>query len=253
MPDAQPLIYLVLGAAASGRREVLVDLIAGGLEAGDQPLVLLAESETATAAAARLPNLQRWCWREGAVQAPALGEATHVFLITDGRSNPIDQLEASKAWLETVGGELARIICVVHCQLAEKNPPLLAWYDACAHFADVLLLNRREGVENKWLSDFQNRYRDQFYPLHMELVKAGRVKNPALILETEARRMSHYFDAEPNWVITDTGADADEEELEDGEEEVEVSPEEDPYLAQWAGGRRVKELPDIRKYLPPAE
>lgn len=253
MPAEKPLLYLVLGAAGSGRREVLADLLAGGLEEGARLLVLLAEGETETVDDLRLPNLQRWRWSEGCVQAPSLGDATHVFLISDGRGNPVDQIEACKTWLEASGCELARVLCVVNCQLAVKNPPLLAWYDACAYFADVLLLNRREGVENKWLSDFKNRYLGQFYPLHIELIKAGRVKNPALILALEARRMSHFFDEETNWIITDTGADADEEDLESGDEDVEISSEEDPYLARLGGGRRVKELPDIRKYLSPAE
>ena len=33
------------------------------------------------------------------------------------------------------------------------------------------------------------------------------------------------------------------------EEEVEAAPEEDPYLAKDAAGRRVKRIPDIAKYL----
>ena len=36
-------MYLVLGAAGSGRREVLADLIEGGLAEGDRPAVLVAD------------------------------------------------------------------------------------------------------------------------------------------------------------------------------------------------------------------
>ena len=71
------------------------------------------------------------------------------------------------------GGELARVLCVVHCALAEKHPALLAWYDACVHFSDVVLLQRREGVANKWVSDFLKHYQDQFMPCLFETVKAG--------------------------------------------------------------------------------
>ena len=93
--------------------------------------------------------------------------------------------------------------------------------------------------------DFQAHYAAQFLPCLFELVKAGRVKNPALILEPQARRMSHVFDEELNWEIT--GAEESDAE---GEEEIEAKPEEDPYLQRLAGGRRVKEIPNVAKYLP---
>jgi len=251
MSGQKPLIYLVLGAAGSGRREVVGNLVADGLEAGcERALGLLAPDEASDPADAGLPATARWSWNEDrSLNLPGLGDATHVFLVADGRANPVDFIEAAKAWLPLSGGELARILCVVHCQLAEKHPALLAWYEACAHFSDVLLLNRREGVANKWLSTFQNRFREQFFPFLIELVKAGQVKNPAVILEPQARRMSHVFDEEPNWVIAGTTTEADDEETEDGAEDVEIVPEADPYLEQRAGGRRVKEIPDIRKFL----
>lgn len=254
MAGDKPLIYLVLGAAGSGRRQVIGDLITDGLDpATDRALVLLATEEVVAAADAGLPEPVRWSWNsDRSLNLPSLGEATHVFIFADGRGNPLDFLEAVKNWLPLSGGELARVLCVVHCQLAEKHPALLVWYEACAHFADVMLLNQREGVSNKWLSAFQNRFRDQFYPFLIEMVKAGRVKNPAIILEPQPRRMSHVFDEESNWVIAGTDTAADDEEASDGDEDIEVTPEEDPWLARYAGGRRVKELPDIRQYLEPA-
>jgi hypothetical protein len=108
-----------------------------------------------------------------------------------------------------------------------------------------VLLNRREGLANKWLSDFQAHYAAQFLPCLFEPVKAGRVKNPALILEPQARRLSHFFDAELNWEIT-----GDEEEEAEGDEEIETQPEEDPWLQRRPGGRRVKEIPDVADFLP---
>lgn len=249
MPAEKPLVYLVLGAAGSGRREVLLDLIAGGLAPTDRPLVLVSDREAADPADAKLPNLQRWSWADETIATPDLGTATHVFLVTDGRASPVDQVEAFKPWLEARGAELGRVVLVVNCQLAERTPALLPWYEACVHFADVVLLNRREGVANKWLSDFQNRFKDQFYPCLMEFVKAGRVKNPALILEPQARRLSHYFDEDVAWVNADGSDDEDEEEMSEGEDEVELVPEEDPYLIRDAANRRRKIIPDIAKYL----
>jgi len=248
------LVYLILGAAGSGRREILADLIAGGLGENDRAAVLLSEEETADAFDEKLPELARWKWNtaeDNPVVAELPRDATHVFFVTDGRENPVDQVEHFRTWLEAQGGELARVLCVVNCLLAEKNPPLLAWFEACVHFADVVLLNRREGVENKWLSDFEAHFKKkQAVPALFELVKDGRVKNPALVLEPQARRISHVFDEEPNWVFTNAeGEEIDEQAEVEDEDEVRAAPEEDPYFARRLGGRRVKELPDIAKFL----
>ena len=50
----KPLVYLILGAAGSGRREVVADLIEGGLGAGGRALVLLSDGERAAGSEARL-------------------------------------------------------------------------------------------------------------------------------------------------------------------------------------------------------
>jgi len=254
MNSEKTLVYLILGTAKSGRRAVIADLIDGGLTETDRAAVLLADSEKANATDEVLPNLTRWHWTGELIEAKLPLEATHVFFVTAGRSSPVDQLEVFKAWIEAQGGELARVLCVVDCQLAEKHPPLLAWYDACVHFSDIVLLNRREGVENKWLSDFQNHFKSQYIPALFELVKGDRVKNPGLILDPQARRMSHVFDEDQDWVFTDAeGDEIDEDEETEGDEEVEAKIEEDPYFVRLNGGRRVKEVPDVRKYLPAAE
>ncbi len=249
----QPLVYLILGAAGSGRREIVADLIEGGLGEGDHAAVMLSAAEAPDEFDAKLPDLTRWTWTGDNIDGMLPAEATHVFFVTDGRKNPVDQLEVCKAWLEAQGAELGRILCVVNCALAEKNPPLLAWYEACVHFSDVVLLTRREGVANKWLSDFRAHFDDLFYPCLFELVKAGRVKNPALVLDPLARRMSHAFDAEQDWVFTDSeGDEIEEDEESEGEEEVEVTAAVDPYFVRDMAQRREKKIPDIAKFLPPA-
>jgi hypothetical protein len=248
----QPLVYLILGAAGSGRREIVADLIEGGLAEGDRAAVMLSEAEAPDEFDAKLPGLTRWTWTGENIDGMLPGEATHVFFVTDGRCNPVDQLEVCKVWLEAQGAELGRILCVVNCALAEKNPPLLAWYEACVHFSDVVLLTRREGVGNKWLSEFRTHFDDLFYPCLFELVKAGRVKNPALVLDPLARRMSHAFDADQDWVFTDSeGDEIEEDEESEGDEEVEVTAAVDPYFVRDAAQRRDKKIPDIAKFLPP--
>jgi hypothetical protein len=255
MPSSEkPLVYLILGAAGSGRREVLADLIDGGLGDGESAAVLLAADEPPDDFDAKLPHLTRWTWNDGFILATLPADATRVFFVTHGRASPVDQIEAFKPWLEAQGGELARVICVLNCRLATQNPPLLAWFEACVHFADIVLLNRREDVPNKALSDFLAHFKAQFYPCLFELVKAGSVKNPALVLEPQARRMSHLFDEEQEWIFTHAdGEEIDEQEETDDEDEVAAAPEEDPYLTRDAAGRRVKKVPDVGKYLPPPE
>ena len=207
-----------------------------------------------------------WSLREGflSFDVDAIGDATHLFFLTDGRCDPADQLEAFKTWADSSGGEIARVITVVNCQLASKHPEVVAWYEACIHFSDVVLLNKREGVENKWLSDFQNRFKSQFFPCLFEFVKDGKVKNPPLVLEPQARRVSHLFD-EVEWEVVDDDGDAtDAEETDDAffdeedeagakgdtvEEEVELRPVVDPYLERNAAGRRAKPIPAIAKFL----
>lgn len=248
MSNDRPLIYVVLGATGSGRREVLADLIESGLHGETGAKVLLAVGEATAAADARLPLGGRWSVVEGQVEVPALEGTGPFFLVSDGRGNPVDQLEALKPWLTTHDLELGRIICVINCRLAEAHPALLAWYDACVHFSDVVLLANRDGVANKWLSDLQARYRDQFMPALFEMVRQGRVKNPALVLEPQPRRLSHYFDEDEDWLI-DGLAEEDDADIEEGNTEVEVTKVEDPFFQRRIGGRREKEIPDVAEYL----
>ena len=254
--EEKPLVYVILGAAGSGRREVLLDLIGGGLGDTDRPAVLLAAAEPAAEIDAKLPGVARWVWTQaGTIEAELPAGASHIFFVTDGRRSPVDQMEAFKVWVELQPAEVARVLTFINCQLAEKNPPLRAWYEACVHFSDVALLNRREGVENKWLSDFRGFFDAQFMPCLFEFVKAGRVKNPALILDPQARRMTHIFDEELEWIVVDEeGAEDDGSEAQDGvDEEVQVAREEEPYFARDAAGRRAKRIVEIADYLPKVE
>lgn len=250
----KPLVYVILGAAGSGRREVLADLASEFIEDGSPSCVLLSETEKPDPFDDKLGGVTRWTWDpQGFIVAVLPAGAETIFFVTDGRMNPVDQMEALKPWIDGQGAELGRILLVVDCKLAESHPPLIAWYEACVHFADVVLLGKREGIPNKWISDFQARFADLHYPCLFEFIKGGRVKNPALILSPVPRRMSHVFEDEQDWIIIDDVEEDEDEELVEGaetEEEIEIAPAEDPYFARRMGGRRVKEIPDIAKFLP---
>ncbi|MFA6959335.1 MAG: hypothetical protein WC205_01130 [Opitutaceae bacterium] len=264
-----PLVYIILGAAGSGRREVLADLIDGGMAEGDYAVVLLSATEAASEHDAKLTNVARWTWAEGTINAALPPGATHLFFVTDGRLNPVDQIEAIQKWIMVVQAEVGRVITVINCGLAEKHHALLAWYEACIHFSDVALLNKREGVANKWMSEFQLRFKELCYPCLFEIVKHGRVKNPLIVLDPQARRMSHIFDVDEWTGIDLEGVEFGTEDEDGNEEEGETPsakkkpshpnqspeddddwlPEIDPYFQLRAGGRREKEIPDIAQFL----
>ncbi len=257
------LVYVILGAPGSGRRDVLADLVADGLDAAhERAHVYLPAGEPAQSADETLGfSRARMAWNAElqllVAEAPP-AEATHVFILLDGRVNPVDQLEALKPWLAAHSLPVARLITVVHCALAEKNPALQTWFDACIHFSDVVLLNRREGVANKWMSEFRRRYEDQYMPCVFEVVKAGRVKNPVAILDPLARRFSQFFDP-TEWDDIDLeGVEIGESDDEDGEnvrplDKSNLDPDDQPPVEPWlerdAAGRRKQPLPDIRKCL----
>jgi hypothetical protein len=259
-----PLVYVLLGSPGAGRRAVAADLIGAGLDpAADRAHVLLSANEEAQPGDATFASVARWSWDPvaraivaGAEVVPA--GATHVFFTVDGRQDPVEQIEALKPWLDSRGLVVARIFTVLDCQLAEKQIELAPWFAACVHFSDVVLLSRREGVANKWMSAFRRTFEDQCMPCLFEFVKEGRVKNPALLLDPSPRRLSQYFDAS-EWDGLDLAdIEIGESDDEDGDNvrpiaKTELDPDDqppvDPYLERKQNGRRVIELPDIRKFL----
>jgi len=228
-----PSIYIILGAADSGRREIVYDLIHEGL-GGDIPAVLFtATTETSCPYDRKLADSSNvtvlpWQFGSGEVLATAIPEeAEVVFFLADGRQNPIDQLEAIREWIEAQGLELARILTVVHCGYAFEHKELEEWYAACIHFSDCVLMNYRDGLPASWINDFQKRFEDNCLPCLFDNIKQGRVSNPALILNPEPRRLSLAFDPM-------------EEEEDLGE---------DPYFERLPTGTRCKRLPNINEFL----
>ena len=247
-------VYFLIGTPGSGRRALVRDLIENGPGTDNHALVLLAGREPADPADAKLARLKnteihRWEWTPAGFPEVRLPAGATVFLLGDSQVSPIDQLEALKPWLEARGAELARVFCVVDCQLAEKQPVLKQWFAACIHFADVVFLARRDGVANKWLSDFMKQFKAEFFPCHFIQVKSrGDLANPALLLDPTPRRVSQYFD-EGMTIGEIEGLETDDEE--DDEDDTGLLPEEG-YFKRDRSGRRERELPDITKYLPPA-
>ncbi len=233
----------MLGIPGSGRREVLCDLVEDGLPADAKVLYFRPEDESVSPADARLEasgKVASVLWRlegatakHGRVAAPA----DTVFFLAPGGADPADTIEAVAQWLRHNDCRLARILTVVHCAFLREHPPATAWYDACIHFSDAVLLGRRTAGDNQWVRDFEERYRKARHPCLFEPVKKDRVQNPARVLDPEARRLSLHFDElEP----------IEDEDLED---EVPEDLREDPYLQRLESGQRARPVPDIGKLL----
>ncbi len=237
--------YVILGAAGSGRHEVLADLLAG-LPSSLRLVVCVSERELEKATAAGLGGeatfiLKTWKWEDGGIEVELPEGSTGFIFVSEGASNPVDQIEAFYYWSRNQRLDVARILSVVHCRLAYENPDLQKWYDACIHFSDYVLLNRREGVPEKWMKSFQERYRKLFYPCIFEMVKKGRVRNPALVMDPLPRRLSQLFDDDD-----EEGAEPEEPGEAEGDA-LEVSL--DPYFDRLPSGKRAREIPDIGGYL----
>jgi hypothetical protein len=251
MSSSKSLVYFVIGSPGSGRRAVVRDLVQNGLGEAERALVLISAAEKPAPADELLGKLKnasvlRWQWTPPGLPAVDAAGFSTIFLVADGLTSPIDQLEALKPWLLAQGAEIARVLCVVDCQLAEKQPSLRLWFDACIHFADVVFLAKREGVANKWLSDFIAHYKDQCFPCHFIHVKKGDFPNPALLLDATPRRVSQYFD-EGETVYKIEGLETDDDE---GDEDDTGFLPEEPYFVRQRSGRREREVPDLKHYLP---
>lgn len=244
-----PELYFILGLRGSGRHAIVADLIEGGIDDQESVLLITAQSEITALPKIKHPNLTTltWAWEPssapametGRIVTPELPETNHVFLIGDGSLNPVDQVEAFLHWTQARRWPVTRILTVMHCQLAEQHSAVAAWYDACIHFSDCVLLNRRDGVANAWVGDLQKRFEKACSPCLFELVKKDKVRNPAMILDPEPRRLSLVFD---DLDAIDT-LDLDEENL--PEEPFDLTLATDPYLERLSGGRRAKPIPDL--------
>ena len=236
-------LYFILGSAGAQRRIVVADLVAEGLMPADRAAILLSADEAPDAAGdAALAKcgavVARWTWAKPEMDFEVPEGITHLFLVADGRSNPVDQVEALRELLlMRTDLRLARVIFVADAALLHAQAELQPWYDACAHYADVVLLTKIGGLDQKWVGAFEKRYREQYFPFLYEIVRRDQLKNPAVLLVPEARRVSQVFDEDI--------ALADE-----SDEEIEAAKaENDKYFARTRGGSRVEPIPDIAAFL----
>lgn len=239
----KPQVYFIYGIPESGRREILLDLIENGIGSDEPVLYFRPEKEPQSQFdepldALKNLNVVHWTLdgtaiRHGTIKAPA----RKIIFLAPGTCDPADAAEGLKKWTDGNQCQIARILTVVDCAFLSENEKALPWFNACIHFSDVVLLNRRENVSNKWIKDFETGYRKQYNPARFLLVKKGRVANPFEVLEPEARRLSLYFDE----LIP-----IEEDEFEDdAPEDIKI----DKYIARLESGQRALHIPNIQKLL----
>lgn len=239
----QPQVYLIYGIPDSGRREIVLDLIESGLQPDEQTLYFRPKGEAQSPfdpAFEALDNVSVIHWElDGTTirHGPIKAAPQKIIFLAPGTDNPADVAEALKKWANGNRCQIARIITVVHCAFLHQNTAALPWFNACIHFSDVILLNRREAVPNKWVKDFESSYKKEHNPTRFLLAKKGRVANPFEVLEPEARRRSLYFDEL---------LPIAEDEFED---EAPEDTQPDKYIERLENGQRAFSIPDIKQML----
>ena len=238
-----PTVYLLCGIEDSGRREVLFDLIDGGISKDEQVLYFRPSEASDSPFDEQIEALENtsvvdWELSDCKIKHGKISAApTKILLLAPSKANPADLAEALKTWVERNQCVLGRIITVINCDFIKRNPRSQTWFDACIHFSDVVLLGKRTEVDNRWIKEFEARYTKQYFSCHIELVVKGKAKNPVAVLDTEARRMSLFFDE----LIP-----IEEDEFEEDRPE-DTQP--DPYIERNQSGQRIRQIPDIGKWL----
>lgn len=244
--------YIFLGTPDCGRRAIIADLIRDGLDG--ETTIYIAESERdadAEKPLAGVPALTLRSWAFSEDGTIALGEphdaGDNAVFLTDGRDDPVDQLEAFAPLAKRLGWHVARVITIVDCAFASAVPASAEWFAACIHFSDTALLTNREKVSNKWLNEFKAPFAKACFPCTFELVKKNRVENPARVLADNPRRMTMIFDEQDP--IDDL--EFDEDNL--PEEPFDLVSAPDPYFETTDAGTRKIAVPFIGDLLDEAE
>lgn len=230
-----PKVYLILGFDDSGRRAILTDFIDSiGTES---PILYFRHKDEVTSDSdTLLENLNQvstvhWSVENTKIKHDSITESpSSIFFLTPSSIDLADVMEALKGWLSKNECQLTRIITVVNCKSLSENGVMNSWYEAAIHFSDMVLLNRREGVSEKWIKEFISSKKKQFHPTRFELVKKNRVNNPIDALDSQTYRTSLFFDD----LIP-----IEEDEFED------LLPEDkriDPYIERLQSGKRRKPI-----------
>ena len=174
-------------------------------------------------------------------KAPACPTDTMAFFIVgDGRADPIHLIETLARESQQGRLEINRVITWIDLARCHASKAITAWYDACAHFSDCLLLDLHSNLEPAWIDRYIERFTSQHYPCIIERMKKGIIQHPVFILDDQVRRISTVFEPtdEPFDLVDGDGIDDEDDEPFD--------PLKEPYFDRGVDGRRLKPIPDIR-------
>ena len=234
-----PLV-IVLGPAGSGRTDVVKELVENAWPEGKFIRVLREASEISDSQ----NTSDTWTFKDGQATLPQPSTEDAAILITDGRRSAVDQMESLHRALSNSSWQLQRIVTVVDCPLAYRHTTAVEWYDACIHFSDAVILNRRWEVPGQWMSKFLETYENAFYPcVFVNLLKNGSMANPATVIQGEPLRLTHIFDE----IDAVDEMEFDEDNL--PEEPFDLVRQPDKYFARDDFGRRLIAVPDIAPIL----
>ena len=234
-----PNVYLILGPNGSGRRAILSDFIDSS-ESVLSVLYFKHRDEIRNDYDEYLEHLNKvstvlWSVEDSKIRHESISVSpSSIFFIAPASINLADIIEGLKGWLNKNNCHLTRIITVINCKSLSENDSQYSWYDAAIHFSDMVLLNQREGVSEKWIKNMVTEKKKMYHPTRFELIKKNRVNNPSDILDSQTYRNSLFFD---NLIPIE------EDEFED---DLPSDKKIDPYIRRLESGKRYKHVSPIK-------
>lgn len=216
------ILHIILGTPESGRRS---NLSAANIEE-EQPerVHFLLPDELSSS---ELPY-STWTWKKPGFhfKSTQIETAETFFLFFSNKLDLADQFEATLdllAFNEKL--RIGRVVLFINSSLlAKANEPTNVWVESAGHFADAICFTNRENANAKAISKCKESFANMRYPLETYLLGSKKVPPLERILALTPRRISHIFDPP---------------DLLDSED----SPQNDPFLAKMANGRRERPIP----------
>ena len=153
-----PKVYLILGPNNSGRRELLADFI-DSLEYETTVLYFKHRDEIINNCDSFIEckteiSTILWSVEDCKIKHESTSvNPSSIFFVAPASINLADIIEGLKGWLSKNDCQLTKIITVIDCKTLSENDSQNSWYDAAIHFSDMVLLNRRENVSEKWIKN----------------------------------------------------------------------------------------------------
>jgi hypothetical protein len=215
-------LHIILGTPESERRSLLSKFTAKDEQSDPACFLLPPELESMS-----MPH-SNWIWNQNKFEFGELPVASNVeyFLFFSNEVNLAEQFEAV---LEVLAEEedlsMGRVILFINSILLPGGrQELMAWIDAAGHFSDAICFIHRNNENAMAISKCKERFETMRYPLETYVLGGKKVGVLEKILHAPPRRITHLFDP-PDLLDEDD------------------APQNDPYLAKLANGRRERPVP----------